>query len=182
MLALALLPAVLAVPGCNRPVPPSGDAASVAPPLGEESEVARFFRLGPPQTGSSRAAIMSTLGEPDSVESVTVANRHDPSVTDSIFTLHYDGISAVVYRAGYDGKEILVALDITDARHLQASAPVRIGTTSEDVVATLGEPSGSSAEHLEYTCEECLISGHETVRFLLHRGAVSRIEVRYWID
>jgi hypothetical protein len=180
---LALLVAALAAPAC-RPVPavPAAASSSVAPQLEEESEVARYLRDALPELGVTRADIAALLGGPDSVSVTTVANRHDPAVTDSVLTLFYDGLSAVVYRAGYDGKEMLAALEITQSRHLRSPAGAGIGATAEDVIAALGRPDSGSDEYLEFTCAECLIAGHETVRFVLSRGAVARIEIRHWID
>jgi hypothetical protein len=178
---LALLGA--ASPACHRSAEPApASEASVAPLLEEESQLADYLRVATPRLGSSRAEIAARLGEPDSIAGTTVANRHDPSVTDSIFTLYYVGLTAVVYKAGYDGKEILASLVITDPQHVPADAPLGIGATADEVRELLGEPDGTATDYLEFTCEECLIAGHETVRFVLRASTVARIELQYWID
>lgn len=180
-LLLALVTAAL--PACRRATTPAPLAdATAAPLLEEESQLARYLRLSAPELGSSRSDITARLGVPDSVRAMTVSNRHDPTVTDSVFTLFYDGIAAVVYRAGYDGKEILAAVEISDGRHLPEDAPFGIGASAAEVVALLGEPDSAAADLLEFTCEECMIAGHETVRFALRGGRVTRIELQYWID
>jgi hypothetical protein len=178
---LALLAA--ASSACQRSAEPEPAAdTTVAPLLEDESQLAHYLRVAAPRLGSGREEIAARLGEPDSTASTTVANRHDPTVTDSIFTLYYPGLTAVVYRAGYDGKEILASVDITGPQHVPAAAPLGIGASADEVRALLGEPDDTGTDYLEFTCEECLIAGHETVRFVLRATTVARIELQYWID
>jgi hypothetical protein len=182
MRALAFM-VLVPVTGCERAASlPPAEEASAAPVLEDESELARYVRQAAPALGGSRSEILQRLGQPDSVHARTVMNRHDPVVTDSVFTLFYDGLAAVVYRAGYDGKEMLSAVEITDGRHLPDATPLGIGASAAAVRALLGEPDVATAEQYEFTCEECLMAGHETVRFALNNGTVVRIEFQYWID
>jgi hypothetical protein len=171
---------VLLTTGCDRPQ----DADPPATPLHvpSDSGIDAFFARGPMEVGPSRAELVAQLGEPDSVSMRTVQNRHDPSVTDTIVKYYFGGLTAEIHVAGYDGKEILAALDIADDRYLRADSPVRLGDTGDAVRATLGEPDESGESYLEYHCEDCLAAGQETTRFVLTGGLVTRIEVRYWVD
>jgi hypothetical protein len=103
-------------------------------------------------------------------------------VTDSLFTLYWDGLVAEVHRAGYDGKEILSGLTILDPRFLRPESPVRPGTAVADVIAALGEPDEMGPDRLLYVCEECLAAGYELAHFVVARDTVRRIELRYWVD
>ncbi|HSJ07192.1 MAG TPA: hypothetical protein VK936_10835 [Longimicrobiales bacterium] len=147
-----------------------------------DAGVSLFFREGPIELGSSRSELEARLGGPDSVHAHTVSNRHDPTVTDSVLTLYYAGLVAEIHRAGYDGKEILASVVISDGRFLQPGAPVRPGQDSDAVRAALGEPDESDADMMLYVCDECLVAGQETVRFIMERDTVRRVEVRYWVD
>lgn len=147
-----------------------------------DAGLAAFLHGGPVDIGSSRSSVVARLGEPDSVVTRTVANRHDPAVTDSVFELHYVGITAEVYRAAYDGKEMLTGLEIRDAQYMTPTAKVRPGTPVAALVAEYGEPTDSSADRLRYVCDECLVSGHETVEFTVAGGVVRGIRIQYWID
>jgi hypothetical protein len=179
-----LLLSVLAA-ACARTAPdaveeaPAGVASVLAP---TDSGLAAFLHGGLLDIGGTRSAIAERLGEPDSMTVRAVANRHDPAVTDSVFELYYHGLTAEVYRAGYDGKEMLTGLEIRDERYLTTSSAVRPGTPAAALRVALGEPTDSTDGHIQYVCDECLVSGHETVRFVMNAGVVHAIHVQYWID
>lgn len=154
----------------------------VAHPAAVESGIAAFFNNGPVPIGSTRDELTLQLGEPDSTVARTVTNRHDPSMTDSVLTLFHDGLVAEIHRAGYDGKEMLSSLVILDDRYLRPESPVRIGSGAAAVQAAFGEPDDHEADTLLYMCDECLVAGHETVRFVLDGAAVRRIEIGFWVD
>jgi hypothetical protein len=177
---LLLVLSLLLAAGCDR----ARDTEPPATPLHvpSDSGIDAFFAQGPIEVGPSRAELVAQLGEPDSVSVRTVQNRHDPSVTDTIATYYFAGLTAEIHVAGYDGKEILAALDIADDRYLRSDSPVRLRDTAEAVRAVLGEPDESGEAYLEYHCDDCLAAGQETTRFVLTGGLVTRIEVRYWVD
>jgi hypothetical protein len=178
-LALAVL-TLLPAGGCDRRDAPAESGGMPMPSA--DAGVSLFFREGPIELGSSRSELEARLGVPDSVHAHTVSNRHDPTVTDSVLTLYYGGLVAEILRAGYDGKEILAGVVISDGRYLQPGAPVRLGQDTDAVRAALGAPDESDAGTLLYVCEECLVAGHETVRFIMERDTVRRVEMRYWVD
>lgn len=173
---------------CDAPAPDaavqadSSHVLQTPPSTPRDSALAAFLTDGIVHPGRSREQILARLGAADSVSARTVENRHDPSVTDSVLTLHHDGVIIEIYRAGYDGKEILGSLQIRSDAHLQQSSGIRIGSPAADVRALLGEPTTASATELVYECDECLVTGHETLRFVLEQGNVRTIHVQYWID
>jgi hypothetical protein len=178
--AAALLALVVAACGGTRsePEPPE----DMWPSSATDSGIALFFMAGPVDVGSTRDGLAAALGQPDSVAMTVLANRHDPAVTDSVFTLHYDGLIATVHRAGYDGRELLTGLTVLSDRFLQPDTPVRLGASASAVRLALGEPDESDADALVYLCDECLAAGYEAVRFHLVGDVVRRIEVHYWLD
>jgi hypothetical protein len=177
--AASLLALVVAACGGPRFEP---EAESVWPSAVTDSGIALFFVAGPVDVGSTRDGLATALGQPDSVAVTVLANRHDPAVTDSVFTLHYDGLIATVHRAGYDGRELLTGLTVLSDRFLEPDTPVRLGASASAVRLALGEPDESDAGTLVYLCDECLAAGYEAVRFHLVGDAVRRIEVHYWLD
>jgi hypothetical protein len=172
---------LLAVMACGR-AQPEAAPESVWQPAPADSGIAVFFAAGPVHVGSSRADLAAMLGEPDSTQAIAFPNRHDPTVTDSLFTLHYDGLVATVHRAGYDGKEILTSLGITSDRFLQPDSPIRLGSPLDAVHAVLGEPDEADAATLTYMCDDCLAAGYDIVHFHVQRDTVRSIEVHYWVD
>jgi hypothetical protein len=178
--ALAVLTLLLPAGGCDGRDAPAESGGMPMPPA--DAGVSLFFSEGPVELGSSRTELEARLGVPDSVHAHTVANRHDPTVTDSVLTLYYGGLIAEIHRAGYDGKEILAGAVISDGRFLQPGAPVRLGQDTDAVLTALGEPDEREAATLLYVCDECLVAGQETVRFIMERDTVRRVELRYWVD
>jgi hypothetical protein len=179
--AAALVAALLVLGACGG-TQPEPAAESMWQPAAADSGIALFFVAGPLQVGSTRGELAAALGQPDSVRVESFANRHDPTVTDSVFTLFHDDLIAVVHRAGYDGRELLTGLTLLSDRFLQPDSPVRMGATAAAVRAGLGEPDEAAEDVLVYLCDECLAAGYDAVHFHLVRGAVRRIEVRYWLD
>jgi hypothetical protein len=179
LVAAPLLALVVAACGGTRS---EAEPESMWQPAVTDSGIALFFMAGPVDVGSTRAGLAAALGRPDSVAVTVMANRHDPAVTDSLFTLHYDGLVATVHRAGYDGRELLTGLTVLSDRYLQPDSPVRLGDSASAVRLALGEPDESDADTLIYLCDECLAAGYEAVRFHLVGDAVRRIEVHYWLD
>lgn len=180
-----LMAALLGCGAADREAATTADSAHVLvpPPTAEgDSALYGFIHSGVIQPGATRAELATRLGPPDSVNARTVENRHDPTVTDSVLTVYYPGLTAEIYRAGYDGREIIASLQITADAHLQPASPVRMGATPDAVRSALGAPSSATDSVLEYVCDECLVSGHEIVRFILGQGAVRRIHVQYWVD
>jgi hypothetical protein len=180
-LAVAGLVISMALMGCERE--PAAEMPPVAPlHVPADSGIAAFLASGPMDLGQTREEMRAQLGEPDSVTERTVENRHDPSVTDTVATLYWPGLAAEVHVAGYDGKEILSSLVLADSQFLQASSPLRLGDTADAVRAELGDPDSTGDGYLEYICDDCLAAGQEATRFVLVRDAVSRIEIRYWVE
>jgi hypothetical protein len=182
--AALLLVAAASTSGCDgAPGDDMTPNAGVAPPaLSMDGGLAAFLQDGPIDVGSSRSTVLERLGEPDSLVARAVANRHDPTVTDSVFELYYDGLTAELYRAGYDGKEMLTGIVISDARFMTPLASVRPGSPAADLLAELGEPTESDAGVLRYLCDACLVSGHETVDFTIAGGSIRAIRIQYWIE
>lgn len=180
-LAAVVLAASVATVACDR------EAVEEEPPaaplhVAADSGIAAFLAHGPVELGQTREALRGQFGEPDSATARTTENRHDPTVTDTVATLYWPGLTAEVHVAGYDGKEILSSLVLADERFLQSSSPVRLGDPADAVRAEFGEPDGAGDDYLEYICDDCLAAGHEAVRFVLTRAVVSRVEIRYWVE
>jgi len=147
-----------------------------------ETPVEAFFRYGPVTLGSTRAALRSALGAPDSVAARAAANPHDPAVTDSVVALYYPGLRAEFYRAGYDGKELLSELAIADDRYLRPESPLRIGMAEDEIRLVLGQPSGVAGGVLSFPCTTCNAAGYDILELQLANGQLRRITLHYWID
>ena len=70
----------------------------------------------------------------------TVANPHDPRRQDTVRTLQYDGLALSVYRVQATGTRFPVAVSVTSPAY-RTSSGLRVGLSSSQVVALLGEPT-----------------------------------------
>ena len=173
----ALCIVLLALWGC-RAEPGTDDAARQAAATGVEA----FFRYGMVELGPTRSDFQRQLGAPDSAASQPLPNPHDASITDSVITLHYPGLVADVYRAGFDGRELLAALRITSDRYLRPESPLRIDTPADELQVLLGPADEDQEGDLVYRCASCTMGGNDAVRLLIDRGALREIAVHYWIE
>lgn len=173
--ALCIL--LLALPGCAR----DGASEDVARQRAA-SGVEAFFRYGMVELGPGRDDLADQLGAPDSTAARPIGNTHDAALTDTVVTLHYPGLEAEVYRAGFDGRELLAALHITDERYLQPASPIRLGTSADELQIVLGVPDEVDAGDLVYRCATCSLAGGDVVRLLIDDGLLSAISVQYWLD
>jgi hypothetical protein len=98
----------------------------------------------------TRAEFRSELGEPDRVEAETEPNRHDPSVTDSIFRIHHPGLVAQIRRPPAGG-DMLERVEVSDNRFL-AYPSLGVGAPAERITFTLGPPRERTNGRLVYEC------------------------------
>jgi len=129
--------------------------------------------------GLTRAQLIARLGEPDSVGSMPVPNRHDPAVTDSVVQLLYPGARYTYYVVSAGPGEILDEARISSKEHLRHARP-GIGSPESEVRAAFGAPTAARAGQLEYECRTCEVP--EPVTFVLGNGRVSEIRFDYYVD
>jgi hypothetical protein len=128
----------------------------------------------------SRLEVASRFGQPDSMTSHSVINRHIPSQTDSIVDLFYPGLHLTYYVVGANKKEFLQKAVVSDNRYLKYSQ-FGIGTAEISVLRFLGEPSERESGKYRYDCARC-IGAESPMYFYFDRGKVARIEYSFYLD
>jgi hypothetical protein len=156
------------------PAPPAGEVESELPPLPTREE---FVTSGLRYSEVTRAGLADTLGPPDSISAEVVPNRHIPTATDSILTLHYPELTARIHVPG-PGGELPAAVEVADNVHL--SYPM-IGTTTAAVVEAFGPPDERSDTSLTYLCTSC-VAGDDPVRLFTEDGRVTRVGFEFYVD
>lgn len=128
----------------------------------------------------SRLEVAGRFGQPDSMTSRSVMNRHIPSQADSIVDLFYPGLHLTYYVVGEGKKEFLQTAVVSDNRYLKYPQ-VGIGTAEEAVLRLLGEPSEREPGKYRYDCARC-IGADSPVYLYFDRGKVQRIEYSFYLD
>ena len=100
------------------------------------------------QSGS-REAFRAALGEPDSVRTETVPNRHDPAITDTVVALYYADLTAIIWKPGYEGaRDLLEHVEVRSNRYLRwpsrGSAPVPATSSPRSASRRSSRPRNSS--------------------------------------
>ena len=131
--------------------------------------------------GESREAFRAALGEPDSVRTETVPNRHDPAITDTVVALYYADLTAIIWKPGYEGaRDLLEHVEVRDNRYLRWPA-LGIGARARDVIAALGQPKQQSPTQLVYECGPSEAVAEPLV-FELRAGRVRRVVFNRYVD
>lgn len=176
--------------GASDPPAPRDAPASAAD---DPADDARGDRLPSPPAEACRAVLQrglllepgdretlrEQLGPPDSVGVEAVPNRHVDGVTDSVVTLVWEGVEAVVHRVG-DGarsgeRELIDAIRVRSDEHLRWDG-IGPGRRIESVILRLGDPPIRSDDSFAYLCSP----GPGVVTPLVFHHADGRVTVVEW--
>jgi len=124
----------------------SGSASSTAEseedaPIPSEAAVTSLVADALRTGGSiSHEALVNRLGAPGRVEREPVPNQYVADRVDTLRTLMYSGIEALIYDVSGKPRSFLVRLALSSGRYATPEG-IRVGTTPEEVEATLGPPT-----------------------------------------
>lgn len=167
---------------CAAPDPPEAaqaDSAAQTPPARPVALPDRdtFRREGLVPLGDSRATLAETLGEPDSVRTAVVPNRHLPEVRDTLFAVHYPGLVVSLHRPG-GGGDMLSGVQVRDNRYLRY--PV-IGATLREVETAFGPANQVEDGRYSYACRVCG-PVDEPFEMIVEDGRVQGVRFAYYVD
>jgi hypothetical protein len=83
-------------------------------------------------------SIKAELGEPVSIDRKERENRHNPDTIDTVITCFYPGISFIIQKSGYDGREFLMAVQITGERW-EIPGGISVGDSRDTLLDSFGE-------------------------------------------
>ena len=161
----------VSLPGCSGdPEPELADVERIEPgvPLPELVDGLTSNKLEQDQL-----AILNRLNRPRRVTRTPERNRHDPSQTDTLRTLHYDGLELEVYEVSTSGKELASRLEVTGSVY-ETTDGLHVGSTREAVELALGQPSDVDDGALLYQSDDITPM---TLRFEMDG---SRVEAMTW--
>ena len=181
--SLALTCTLLAACGkrAAQPAAPDPEPSGITEVAAEPVDCHAYAERGLLVRAESREAFRAALGEPDSVQTETVPNRHDPAVTDTVVALYYADLTAIVWKPGYpDARDLLEYVEVRDNRYLRWPS-LGIGARAGDVIAALGEPVEQSPTRLVFLCgpSEAV---DEPLVFELRTGRVRSVAFSRYVD
>ncbi len=162
----------------------SAIAAEVMSPTGQapgsfSENVRALVRVAAQKLGGGDETIVSTLGQPPSVSSEDIPNKHQPSQIDQIKTLRYEGLVIRLYNVVAFKKEMLLSVRMT--RNLPETFPLLIGASDKTIRDKYGDP-----ERVEGTIHRYVLrddeSGQDMVNIEFADSAVSAVEWSYYVD
>lgn len=123
------------------------------------------------RASSARSAevFLASLPIPLRVTERRVRNPHQAGVLDTLRTLHFTGLSVVVYQASSTGARFPVVVTVTSPAY-RASTGLHVGMRRDRVRALLGPPDASVDDRWIYQIETPLSAPYElTLRFRANR-------------
>lgn len=125
----------------------------------------------------TREELLQAYGAPDSVHAATEPNRHVAGVIDSLFQVHYPGLTAG-FRTPGGGSDLITRMDVTDNRYLRYPT-IGIGARRDRLMQVLPDTSLVAADRVEY---DCGMGANEPVTFWLVGGQIRRVSKSYYVD
>lgn len=116
--------------------------------------VANLIRKALQSDGSvSHRTLVQQLGTPQRVETEPVANQYVRTQIDTLRTLIYGGIEALIYDVANESKAFLVRLSLSEARYMTPEG-LRVGLTKQRVIDILGPPTRHNSSEGELIYQE----------------------------
>ena len=122
--------------------------------------------------------VRQQLGTPQQVQTEAVQNEHDPSQTDTLRTLVYDGLQVKYYDVSQSQKSLLMHITMTGDRYTSPQG-LRTGLSRSEVRNILGTPTETQSQELTFE-EGDPTPIVTTVHF--SNGAADRIEWSFYVD
>jgi hypothetical protein len=101
----------------------------------------------------TRSDLVQRLGPPPHTEQRPIPNQYDPTRTDTVRTLQYPGVKALIYDVTGERKTFLIRLALTTDRYASPEG-LRVGDSEERVLERIGPPTDRDTARSEWIYEE----------------------------
>lgn len=147
-----------------------------------QSKIDEFINEGPAflekSTYKTIGEIINKLGRPINIKETKAKNIHNPEVTDTVYTLFYDGLHIINYTAKANDKGWIQHISITKNSY-NLKYGISIGSSRKFIASTLGKPQETKDDRWIYIDSD----GYEdTATFYFRNDIVTKIEWDFWID
>lgn len=103
--------------------------------------------------GVSEQALVRQLGAPQRVETRPIANQYVRGQVDTVRTLIYRGVEALVYDVTSEAKSFLIRLSLSSSRYATPEG-LRVGIAEKQVIDKIGPPTRRNAADGELIYQE----------------------------
>ena len=192
--------AVLMLAGCsgssNTQAPPEAESSPVTPPptvtdSGPSSPeapsepppdaVTQLIQDALRSDGSvSYRELIDRLGTPRSVSVEPVANTYDPKVVDTLRTMAWAGVEALVYDVASEPRSFLIRFSVLSAQY-QTPEGLRVGDSHSRVIDLIGKPTERNNGSNEWVYQESDATPTAMILFL-KRGTIQRIDWEFYFS
>jgi hypothetical protein len=157
--------------------PSSSDAPEEPPP----DAVTQLIQDALRSDGSvSRRELIDRLGDPRAVSTEPVANTYDPKVVDTLRTLAWSGVEALVYDVAHEPRSFLIRFSILSAQY-ETPEGLRVGDSQSRVLDLIGKPTDRDDARGEWVYQESDATPTAMILFL-KRGTIQRIEWEFYFS
>lgn len=157
---------------------PSSPAAPEQPP---PDAVTQLIQDALQSDGSvSYRELIDRLGDPRSVSSEPIANTYDPKVVDTLRTMAWSGVEAMVYDVAAEPRSFLIRFSVLSAEYATPEG-LRVGDPESRVLDTIGEPTEQNHRSGEWVYQES--DATPTAMILsIKRGSIQRIDWEFYFS
>jgi len=158
----------------------AADAVESTDEIGPPSDVvSRLIQHALRSEGSiSYGALVERLGDPDRVHTRPVRNQYVPTQTDTLRTLVYTGIRALVYDVAHESKTFLVRLSLLSTGYTTPEG-LHVGQRETQVLDMIGPPTRRNDARGELIYEETETTPTSMV-LQVRNGRVVRIDWEFY--
>jgi len=157
---------------------PSSPAVMEQPP---PDAVTRLIQDALRSDGSvSYRELIDRLGDPRSVSSEPVPNTYDPKVVDTLRTMAWVGVEALVYDVAGESRSFLIRFSVLSAQY-ETPEGLRVGDSQSRILDLIGEPTDRDRRSGDWVYQEN--DATPTAMILsVKRGTIERIDWEFYFS
>ena len=164
---------LLFLASCGR-LPNDSQTAQAVTPLTPLATIVREATEG--EESHDLAELVTKLGTPRLVETVSYPNKYEPGQTDGISTLHYDGLNVMVYEAYALSKVFIISLKVSSDAYVSPEG-VRVGDRAVELERKFGRTLQVEGDERTYALGDF----GNTVKARLEDGLIHELTWQfYW--
>ncbi|PEN11285.1 hypothetical protein CRI94_15965 [Longibacter salinarum] len=157
--------------------PSSPEAPSEPPP----DAVTQLIQDALRSDGSvSYRELIDRLGTPRNVNTEPVANTYDPKVVDTLRTMAWSGIEALVYDVANEPRSFLIRFSVMSAQY-ETPEGLRVGDSTSRILDLIGKPTEQDEVNGEWVYQESDATPTAMILFM-KRGTIQRIDWEFYFS